>query len=69
MLGTEPQQCGEEEEEGGQEVGQVPVSREHKEWCQNGDGGHEAAFEEGDIKPEDEHHSNGSADSPSEGQQ
>lgn len=68
MLGTEPQQCG-EEEEGFREVGEVPVSGEHEEWCQNGDGGHGAALEEGDIKPEDEHNSNGSADSPSEGQQ
>lgn len=50
-------------------MGEVPVSGEHGEWCQNGDGGHGATLEEGDIKPEDEHNSNGSADSPSEGQQ
>lgn len=68
MLGAEPQQCEEEEE--GTEGEEVPVSGGGEEdCCQNGDGGHGAPSKEGEMKPEDEHNGNRSADSPSEGQQ
>lgn len=54
MIGAEPRQCEE-----------VPVSGGAEEQCfQNGDGGHGA-----ETTPEEEHDSNGSANSPSEGQQ
>lgn len=71
MLGAEPLQCEEEEEEEeGRQGEEVPVSGGGEEdCCQNGDGGHGAPSEEGEMKPEDEHNSNRSADSPSEGQQ
>lgn len=54
LIGAEPRQCEE-----------VPVSGGAEEEClQNGDGGLGA-----ETKPEEEHGSNGSASSPSEGQQ
>ncbi len=66
IIETEPQQCEEEV----REENDVPVSEGGGEECrQNGDGGHEAPLEEGETKPEEEHNSNRSADSPSEGQQ
>lgn len=59
MIVTEPLQCEE-----------VPVSEGVEEEClQNGDGRHRAPLEEGGAKPEEELDSNGSASSPSEGQQ
>ncbi|XP_070786007.1 telomerase Cajal body protein 1 [Enoplosus armatus] len=48
---------------------EVAVSGGGEEEChQNGDGGRDAPFEEGEAKPEEEHNGNRSADSPSEGQ-
>lgn len=45
------------------------MSEAGEEECrQNGDGEHDAPLEEAETKPE-EHNGNGSADSPSEGQQ
>ncbi|KAM7377523.1 hypothetical protein PAMA_014026 [Pampus argenteus] len=56
-------------EEGGRGAQEVTVSEGGEEECrQNGDGGHDAPLEEGEMKPDEEHNSNGSADSPSEGQ-
>ncbi|XP_030018172.1 telomerase Cajal body protein 1 [Sphaeramia orbicularis] len=53
-------------EEGGQGAEEVILSRGCEKEChQNGDGVHD---EEGETKPEEDHNSNGSADSPSEGQ-
>ncbi|XP_071333987.1 telomerase Cajal body protein 1 [Trachinotus anak] len=62
----EPPQC--EEKGGGDE--EVPVSHGGEDEChQNGDGGHDAPLDEGETKAEEELNANGSADSPSEGQQ
>ncbi|XP_034076457.1 telomerase Cajal body protein 1 [Gymnodraco acuticeps] len=58
----EPKQCVEE----GQVGEEVSVSEE--EWPQNGDVGHDAPTEEGEAKPEEGPHGDGSADSPSEAQ-
>lgn len=64
MLGTgEPLHCECREGKG------VPDSvGDDKECHQNGDGGHDALLEEREAKAE-EHNANGSADSPTEGQQ
>lgn len=52
------------------ELEEVPVGGGSEEEChQNGNGGLEAALEEGETKTEQEHNSDRSADSPSEGQQ
>lgn len=59
MIVTEPLQCEE-----------VPVSGGVEEEClQNGDRLHRTPLEEGGTKPEEELDRNGSASSPSEGQQ
>lgn len=53
----EPPQC-EEKGQGGSD-----------ECHENGNGGHDALLDEGETKAEEELNANGSADSPSEGQQ
>lgn len=57
-------------EEGVGEAQEVTVGAGGEQEChQNGDGGHDASLEEGETKPEEESDGNGSAESPSEGQQ
>lgn len=65
--GTEaPQQC----EDGSEAEVEATVSERFEVEChQNGDRGHIASPEEGERKPEEEHDSGGSADSPGEGEQ
>ncbi|XP_071772365.1 telomerase Cajal body protein 1 [Centroberyx gerrardi] len=60
-----PLQC-EEGCQGGE--GEAASAGCEVECHQNGDGGHDAPLEEGEAKPEEEQSTNGSADSPSEGQ-
>lgn len=68
LVGKDPLQ-GEDEEavEGGKAVAVSAVG--DKECCQNGNAAHERHLEEPETRPEEEHNSNDSADSPSEGQQ
>lgn len=55
--------------DGSQGAQEATKSGPAEEEChQNGNGKHDAPLEEGEAKPEDEPSSNGSADSPSEGQ-
>lgn len=60
ILGTEQLQCDEE---------QTVIGGGEEECRQNGNAGHEPDVEEQETKPEEEHTSNSSAESPSEGQQ
>ncbi|KAM3590797.1 uncharacterized protein V6R79_016808 [Siganus canaliculatus] len=66
VQGTKPRQFEKEGQEEGEEV--LDSEGAEETLNQNGDGGHDVPSVEGETNPEEEHNSNGSADSPSEGQ-
>lgn len=68
ILGTEQLQCEEEQTVQGAKETHV-IGGGEEECRQNGNAGHEPDMEEQETKPEEEHTSNSSAESPSEGQQ
>lgn len=68
ILGTEQLQREEEQTVQGAKETHV-IGGGQEECCQNGNAGHEPDVEEQEAKPEEEHTSNSSAESPSEGQQ